>query len=251
MKIPRLIRTFPATTEAEIRSLESELGVGLPKDYRDFLLITNGGVPDPELAIQVNQVEAIVLSFRPVSELRAEIRDIGVLYSEGHLPIAWTNHDSPICLCFLPENFGAIEFLDAQKLIRVARSFSDFIDFSCEIPSTIDPIERLAATGDESSLNQKLGSGITPETTSASGFTIIEEAAKCGNEVLVKACIVAGHETRDALHLAVRNGHKRIAKMLIDAGVDPRSTDSDGLTTLEVAGTRTDMTEMLRSHGAR
>lgn len=53
-------------TQQEIQAFEAHFGYALPADYREFLLQTNGGFPDPSSFVFGNGLRATVREFEPL-----------------------------------------------------------------------------------------------------------------------------------------------------------------------------------------
>lgn len=149
---PPMERRGPQVTDADITAFEASLGVGLPGDYRAFLLDVNGGRTGDEAT-----------SFR----IRRDSTNLNGLHSLNHpddlfdlgerndlirddLPpdlLAVGNDDggSRICLCIRGEHRGEVWFMDTadrrpegsnprvlwhdrRDFIKLADSFRAFMD---------------------------------------------------------------------------------------------------------------------------
>jgi len=133
-------------TEADVRAFEADIGYALPPDYRAFLLVTNGGAPDPHVVAIPGRGDAVV---RHCFALLSPARDLTL----GHqrdvyaaripawmLPIA----DDPAGNRFLIDlqsgaGHGHVHFWDHEEeadgevlpwlanIHRVADGFGDFL----------------------------------------------------------------------------------------------------------------------------
>ncbi|KAL0639987.1 hypothetical protein Q9L58_000815 [Maublancomyces gigas] len=103
-----------------------------------------------------------------------------------------------------------------------------------------------AKIGDDAVVRELLGVGVNVNSTDSSGRTILQAAAECGHEEVVKMLIEAQanidtlssiHSGRTALQGAAGNGHQGIVRVLLDAGadVDASPSESVGRTALQAA----------------
>ncbi len=113
-----IVRTKGAkkATESQIKSLEKQNGSPLPDEYRQFLLSTNGGRPNPDcvavpgMAGIANVGVGALFHLRPSQpggdELTYELANIGNLLPAGHLPIAGSS--DVFTLSLRPKTFGCV-----------------------------------------------------------------------------------------------------------------------------------------------
>ena len=58
--MPTFTRNFDSITPADVAGVEKRLGVTFPAEYRQFLLITNGGCPEPNVFAVPDRGDAMV-----------------------------------------------------------------------------------------------------------------------------------------------------------------------------------------------
>jgi len=103
-------------TEKQVAAFEKRLGSPLPDEYRQFLLTTNGGRPNPD-CVAVPGVEGIdnvgvgaLFHLQPAKpgadELGYELENTGKLLPDGHLPIAGSS--DLFTLSLKPETHGCV-----------------------------------------------------------------------------------------------------------------------------------------------
>jgi predicted DNA-binding WGR domain protein len=103
-------------TEAQIKSVEKQIGCTLPDEYRRFLLTTNGGHPNPDCVavpgmagidnVGVGALFHLQPSQPGGDELTYELANIGKLLPAGHLPIAGSS--DVYTLSLKPKTFGCV-----------------------------------------------------------------------------------------------------------------------------------------------
>ncbi len=128
----------------EVKDLEETLGRALPSDYADFLLMQNGGRPDPS-RLAVPRHPAGHCEIKSFYGLGGEIPCQTLWWGleahrdsmpDGFLPIAFTDQGHEICLVMREENFGAVVLWDQEwecgkdcwdNVYDIAGSFIDFL----------------------------------------------------------------------------------------------------------------------------
>lgn len=135
-------------SEADVRSLEKELGFSLPAEYKDFLLNHNGGWPEPnEFPIEDNPSDdrGRVHYFLCIEDgdeynLMDWVVDYEGRLPPGLLPIACDPGGNLICLSVSGENAGTVYFWDHEEeagpgetpsyenAYHVAESFGEFLE---------------------------------------------------------------------------------------------------------------------------
>jgi cell wall assembly regulator SMI1 len=140
----------PSITIAEIIEVESEIGLVLPEDYRNFLMLHNGGNPDPSLFPLTGD------PLNPYGILRRlycicpgdplNLIDNYFLTKDrlpnGILPIGEDSFGNLICIGLLQNNFGKIFFWDHEEEINqinkniyfVANSFTELLNMLVREP---------------------------------------------------------------------------------------------------------------------
>jgi cell wall assembly regulator SMI1 len=144
--LPRITEGNPSITPAAIEAFERERGITLPASYKEFLLATNGGVPElSAFPIRGNPSEpiGIVRSFLgigvrvPTSELSYAYDLYAGGFPEGIVPIAGNGLGDYICLD-LRDGKERVAFWDKRHfwgtgewresdLYHVADSFAEFL----------------------------------------------------------------------------------------------------------------------------
>ena len=132
------------SSEQELKSVEHELGVNLPPDYRAFLLEKNCGEPERNELSESQGAGVSVRRFLGVTAdsshgLAAHARAYRDRLPPGLLPIAGDSFGNLLCLRVSGPDYGAVYFWDHeleadenepathQNTIRLADSFSSFL----------------------------------------------------------------------------------------------------------------------------
>jgi hypothetical protein len=137
----RLDRTGPQLAQVDIEALEREYGGSLPSSYKGFLLQFNGGVPAPNVAVQVSGLPGSPTDLQEFFGIRAEVESSDLywnLRSFGKacvgrrlLPIACDSGGSLFCLRTVDDGSFGVILLDAQTgwddLFDVAPDFETFL----------------------------------------------------------------------------------------------------------------------------
>src|SRR5687767_3024667 len=140
MKIT-LIHSMAAITLEDIQKFESQKNIKLPKQYQDFLLKYNGGVPDMgAFDYYDSDVERwnsnIITQFFGLNKT-SDYPTGGIIIHglrdnifEGMLPIAITSTSDLICINVAGENAGDIHLWKHSYdiTIRIADDFDSFIN---------------------------------------------------------------------------------------------------------------------------
>lgn len=89
-------RVGPPLSEADIASFEQQIGGTLPDDYRDFLVTTNGGVPEVRFVNDPVRELVGVEGFFSVGEVQGELSMSDALATWGG---RYPNDMLPLALC--------------------------------------------------------------------------------------------------------------------------------------------------------
>jgi hypothetical protein len=136
----------PPLTDARVATFERQLGIGLPKSYRSFLLRYNGGRPEPEFfpihGYERDASGGVHYFFGLDDPIESSNIDwnyrmyLGRMPSEL-LPIAGDGSGNIICLSLTGANQEAVYFWDHDReysppgydnVYFVAESFTKFLD---------------------------------------------------------------------------------------------------------------------------
>lgn len=135
---------FRPLAPSDISSFESQFGVTLPVQYREFLQRTNGGQPTPStFEIPNCDDSAKVDLFYGIGSV-GDPGDLGTEYEQvreelpaGFLPIARDPGGNYVLLCTTAEQSGEIYYWDANHFFEqsdesadtywVAKNFDDFL----------------------------------------------------------------------------------------------------------------------------
>ncbi|MCA1295003.1 SMI1/KNR4 family protein [Paenibacillus sp. alder61] len=147
--------TFSSTTAEKLVKFEKKYDLILPDDYKQFLLINNGGKTGPKRRFLTNdptkegEVESSILFFFPLTdETTSNLENIYLLYTKSNviknlfLPIGETPRKNIVCMAVKGENKGSVFHFDLgyddyikkgieleSEFIRfIASSFTEFID---------------------------------------------------------------------------------------------------------------------------
>ena len=147
----------PLPSREELAQFEVAHGLKLPGDYRDFILKVNGGMPFPNLCLwpENGDFVAVVYGLNHTDEwmrLGCAISEFDSL-SLGYLPVAVSNGGNYFLLRLSHSEAGSIHFWDHEledvnpitfnHLIRVAPSFSDFINDLVDTPAEDESVHPL------------------------------------------------------------------------------------------------------------
>jgi hypothetical protein len=149
--MPKFSQGFGPVSPQKIVALERRLGVKLPEDYKQFLCLTNGGIPEPDCFNVPDRGDALVDYLYGIREERTH----GDLEWEQKQASLWDplpagfvaiGHDpggSMLLLATLGEDAGQVFFWDRSGLwlredghntFSVAASFTAFIESLRELP---------------------------------------------------------------------------------------------------------------------
>ena len=135
----------PKASEEEIQEFESQLGIRLPEEYRNYLLKHNGALPrkldywmpgEKNWIESVHEMYALLSTDHPRSIRQFLTEDYGV--PSGWLPIANSGYGDFTVISMLEEDFGAIYYLfhevhgydpteRTRGVYKLASSFTEWI----------------------------------------------------------------------------------------------------------------------------
>lgn len=131
---------YPPTSEEKVVALENGFGRPLPPQYRQFLLLYNGGRPKNDIFDIPGQGEGQANFFYGIdvvryNDLAAKIDVFKDRIPNYLLPIANDPGGNQICISLSPDDCGKVYFWDHEKelepdqtVIPLADSFDEFID---------------------------------------------------------------------------------------------------------------------------
>jgi hypothetical protein len=241
----------PPLTLEEIFAFEKEIGGQLPEDYRQFLLVHNGGGCMPRLGLSwagsIHRIPAFIQllpsAYDGIRAALGRLQRLNRRKAKGFVPIASTFSDYEICLAHQGSGFSGA-FITAYKydkrgysidvtMVRLANSFTEFLDSLVEIPNPYCRIVDLGEKGTPGDLACYLAEGNSINALGKNDLTILCEAIKCNNIAMIQACIEHGASFSRALEIAAKNKSSEAIKMLAEAGADVNECDEDGYTPLE------------------
>jgi hypothetical protein len=237
---------LPLTLD-EICAFEKEIGGRIPEDYKQFLLVQNGGTCEPLLGFPwAGNIDEIAAFYRLLPEdsgVRSSLRELRSLNSEVarvFLPIAHTLSQYEICVAYQGSDCGGAFITEYEcnrrgipidvRMVRVADSFTEFLDSLVEIPDPYCRIVDLGKRGTADDLAQFLAEGNLIDAVSKYGDTLLCEAIKLNNLPMVRACIERGANLRGTIASAVGNIRIEAIEMLVKAGANVNERDKFGVT---------------------
>ena len=141
--------------EADLKAFEAEFDIALPSEYREFLLLYNGGDPKPDtfnyqgrLGINASDLR----HFRSIDELAIpvqNIRDGKIIPSmpQNFIPIGHDSGGNAICISTSSHDLGEIYFWEhdvgeIDHIHLVANSFNEFVANLVDYPAMVVPAKR-------------------------------------------------------------------------------------------------------------
>ncbi|MFC7677702.1 SMI1/KNR4 family protein [Paenibacillus sp. GCM10028914] len=155
MKINDFEYSFPSVNMQDIELFEMKYDFSLPNDYKQFLLLSNGGKPGPRRRFITNdelkegEVESSILLFFPLTdEVESNLEKKYQVYTNSnviqkkYLPIGETPRNNMVCMVIDGDEKGSLyhfdmgydDYLDksleveAEHIRLITRSFNDFIN---------------------------------------------------------------------------------------------------------------------------
>jgi hypothetical protein len=243
----KIVASGKAVKTAHITLFERRVGVDLPRRYREFLLETNGGSPQPNYLLLVQSVWCRVRHFldcwpddgkRSVRR-HAEFERLRREYATA-IPVADLEYgfpDNPVdfvptgvlCLETSGKNRGNVfywrrfdipESDESVQLTSVSMPFAAMLDaFVCP-PSTI-PWMPACDENRIDELRDWIASGADINARSSeTGWAAIEYAASLSRTEMVQLLLDAGAAIQNALAIAVVNRHQETVALLIASAAD-------------------------------
>jgi ankyrin repeat protein/predicted DNA-binding WGR domain protein len=255
-------------TQQQIKALEKRIGCKLPEEYRDFLMKYNGGRPNPRFVrvpgikgianVGVDTLFHLQPSQRGVDELSHEIARCQKLLPQGHLPIAGSS--DLFTLSLKPKTFGAVywwfhetdeadddgNYLESAGHL-LAGSFDEFLtrialafgadDLSPETTTSKSGATRKKPRASIKQLLRLVNHDHTPEKIKE-----IEQVAKELNDL---------SGIQDGEWPFINISSPRVVHCLLEAGLNPEITDTDGHSLLWQCASSQECISLLAKHKVR
>jgi len=240
-------------TEEDVARLESELGVSLSNDFREFLKEFGGGFCKYSGIFLDNYWQAVSY-FEPIS--RKELIEGVRIVQDGKIPeefhpsvVIGRDPRRQICLCCSDEHFGAVFFNDFQyeEYSLATNTFAEFISGIKPLPADeadywtqaeMEPWS-FCQVDDRESVVNSLDRGFSIDAVDSDSdrpLTMLAIAAASGRRTLVKQLLDAkadpncvGYEGFSSMHLsALVSQSKEILELLFVAGGDVNLANEAG-----------------------
>jgi hypothetical protein len=150
----RIDDSGPPITEARLQLFESEVGYGLPKGYRSFLLRHNGGRPVPNIMPTPRFPGSAESTVQVFYGLDTELECEELMWSyrlwiedcpKNLLPIACDDGDNQFCVSLAGSDLGNVYYWDYYREVHavstrypwtylIANSFEEFLESIREAP---------------------------------------------------------------------------------------------------------------------
>jgi uncharacterized protein (TIGR02996 family) len=209
----RFTRSGDAVTPEQLDQASRKAGISLPRDYRAFLLLHNGGVPMPNRfeALEVGEVPMpieVIHPFKPEDgftsvlewyDQHVEDDEHTRVMDQKHvslfgsmLPVGVPEMDEDcLAISVAAERFGAILYVPyIEGLRRPARVADSFAEFLAMLKDDRPEGIRLATSGDAEGMARWLHAGGNPFMTDPrSGYSVMDHVIT-GNQVEVLKVIL-------------------------------------------------------------
>ncbi|MEX2114857.1 MAG: SMI1/KNR4 family protein [Pirellulales bacterium] len=282
--LDRLQDSFDPISEAEVRTLEADLGVTLPQDYVEFLLQYNAAYMQHPVEFRVREQGPFVeggtfdrclgiVKEWPECEsgwnIDTNVEALDQRIPAGLVPIADSGTD-PICIGVTADNYGKIYLWDSvdegadDNTYLVADSFTEFL--GCLTPGDESytyveelPIFQAIERGELPTVEAYLADGGKVDCRNGEGQTLLMCAARTAWPKIVRLLLQRGADpsARDAndctpvYHAAMGQSDDGL-KLLFAAGADTRYCDERGRTLVKLAEDRAyyRIARLLEKHAA-
>lgn len=148
----------PKLDDKKIAAFESRLGFSLPTSYKEFLLRTNGGIPNPDVSFPFVEdgkpTESVIDTFYMLKKNDDDMNldeALEMFVEAGRmpshfLPFAGDQFGNQLCLSLTKADYGVVYFWNSERepddgsqstsdnLSKVAANFEKFIE-------TLQPME--------------------------------------------------------------------------------------------------------------
>lgn len=242
-------------TEADLSALEDEVGGRLPVDYREFLLVSNGGLLKFPMAVQSDCVDLQISDFvsllsqrddtwceeyRITSQMRHRITELREVGLSTLIPVAEVSVAECVCVAIGP-GYGKVFLASVRSkesdgwtgVQPLAESFTAFVELLVEQTPAFCEIEALAEEHDVAALDAYLALGNDINALGREGVSLVVRSIELNNADMLRACLVKQANASNALHFAVDCGSVKCVAELLSADVDVNEFDEEGKTPLD------------------
>lgn len=227
----REFMTRSPISESDVTDFETQLGISLPIDYREFLIKTNGGIPFPhkiEFSVEnrpdTTSVEYFygLLSEDSSQSLKWACGVFDDLLAKKLLPIAGDAFGNKIVLCL---SDGTVWFWDHEEpdqenalffISESAKNLFDEIADTQKVPDK-DSLESILDLDDLEGMKRLLADGMTPETEVEKGITVLNAATSCDAIKISEFLLKQGGDPEKAFYHALNYGKEQIALLALKA----------------------------------
>lgn len=222
----KMTESFGKINEKDIIDLEYKLSLNLPKDYRDFLLSTNGGKPSPNIFKTLNgEYETDIHYFYGIN---SEIYD---LYKNciniidripvNFFPIANDSLGNFILIDCKGEGVYLFDH-EIELKIFIANSFTSFVNNLYSHEQTYSEFDKAIFTQNLHYFKSRIQSGehidcIKNDLEQKASIV----ATLLNKQKLLKYFISQNASIEGLLFAACKNGHFQIVQYLLGKGADP------------------------------
>jgi len=235
----KLKNSFGIISEDQLLELEDSLGKVLPKEYKDFLLRSNGGRPNPNTFKTKNdEHETDIQFFFGITEGTYNILDKHLLLESrlgpGRLAIANDSLGSHITIDL---KSGEIYFFDheTEEFHLVSETIDKFINSLYALDEDIKEVYEATVSEDINFFKSLIDSGQNVnEIKNEYNQNVFIAACLRGKLKLIKFFVENGVKIEGGLISSCGNGHLNTAKYLLEIGanVNERETECNNYTPL-------------------
>lgn len=116
-----IIQSFGTITSSELESFEKKFSIKLPKSYKDFLLSSNGGCPEPDTFVFEDESDGSIVDYFLGIDLQEYYYNLGYTFEtfrnripRNFLPIACDPGGNLILIGWSQKELGKIYFWDHE-----------------------------------------------------------------------------------------------------------------------------------------
>jgi len=205
---------------ADLERLENKLGQRLPDDYRDYLILNNGGTIDPcAFFISKSEGESRVREFYGLHNGPEYLRLDTMFYlneaelADWMLAIGDDPFGNKLCMSFLSHEFGSIYFWDHEaegeegcEYKFLSSSFSGFtkVLHKVSLPNESE-IELIFQNSDLKLLKKIVELNYPNEILDDNGYSLMERAVVCNNKNFILYLHSRNYPLKNSLEIAKDN----------------------------------------------